>query len=77
MWKLIKGKRPYLLNREPHSTHITILQEKGFRIVCDKRIRSRSGLTRDDLAEEFKSISDDDLFTCGAFIQAVKITGAR
>jgi hypothetical protein len=72
MWKLIRGKRPYLLNREPHSTHINILKSRNFRIVCDKTIKSKSILGRDNLAQRFRSISDDDLTTSGAFIQAVK-----
>lgn len=73
LWKLIKGKRPYLLNREPHSTHITIMKEEGYKIVCDIEIKSESSHTRDDLASRFKYITDDDLTTSGAFIQAVKI----
>ena len=72
MWKLIKGNRPYFLNREPHSTHIAILIEEGFKVVCDKTIKKESSLTINDLAPKFKSISDDDLITSGAFIQAVK-----
>lgn len=71
IWKLIKGKRPYLLNREPHSTHIAILKEEGYRVVCDKIFKSKSSLTKTALAPRFKSISDDDLTTSGAFIQAV------
>lgn len=73
IWKLIKGKRPYLLNREPRSTHIALLKEVGYKIVCDNKIKSKSSLTRDDLASRFKYITDDDLTTSGAFIQAVKI----
>lgn len=74
VWKLIRGKRPYLLNREPHSTHIAILDEEGFRVVCDKTIRSESRLTINELAPKFRSISSDDLITSGVFIQAVKKT---
>jgi len=74
MWKLIKGKRPYLLNREPHSTHIAILIEEGFKVVCDNTIKSESSLTINELAPKFKSISSDDLITSGAFIQALKKT---
>jgi len=73
VWKLIRGKRPYLINREPHSTHIAILEEEGFKIVCDIKYKSKSDLNRDKLASRFKSISDSDLTTSGAFIQAVKI----
>lgn len=73
MWKLIRGKRPYLLNREPHSTHIAIMKEEGYRVVCDKKIKSKSSFTIDDLPSRFKFISDDDLTTSGTFIQAVKV----
>lgn len=72
MWKLIKGKRPYFLNREPLSTHLAILKEEGFKILCDERIRSESIFTVNDLAPRFKSISEDDLTTSGTFIQAIK-----
>jgi len=72
LWKLIRGIRPYLINREPHSTHIEILKEVGFEIVCDQVIKSKSTITREKLARKFKNISDDDLIISGAFIQAKK-----
>ena len=37
VWKLIKGKRPYLLNREPHSKHINTIKNIGFNVICDKK----------------------------------------
>lgn len=74
MWKLIRGKRQYLINREPHSTHIAILIEEGFKVVCDKKIKSESNFTASELAPKFKYISNDDLITSGAFIQGVKKT---
>ncbi len=74
-WKLIRGKRSYLLNREPYSTHLNILEEEGFKILYSKKIKSESAFTIADLATRFKSISEDDLTTSGAFIQAIKITG--
>jgi hypothetical protein len=72
IWKLIRGRRPYLVNREPYSAHVTILQQEGFQIVGEKKVKSESCLTKRDLASRFKYISDDDLVTSGAFIQAVK-----
>jgi len=72
IWKLIRGKRPYFLNREPHSTHIVIMLEEQFRIVFDKTIKRESHLTINQLAPKFRSISSDDLVTSGAFIQGVK-----
>lgn len=71
-WKLIRGRRPFLINREPHSVHISILNEEGFCVVCDKQIREKSGISRDQLAPRFKSMPNDDLITRSAFIQAKK-----
>ncbi len=72
MWKLIRGKRPYLLNRIPHSTHIAMMNEEGFDIVCDKTIETESLITKDQLAPQYKTISDKDVMTSGTFIQGVR-----
>jgi hypothetical protein len=74
LWKLIKGKRQCLVNREPHSKHITIMEKLGFEIVCDKKIKDFSGIKRRQLAAKFEYMDDDDLSTSGAFIQAFKKT---
>lgn len=71
MWKLIRGRRPYLLNREPLSTHISIMRQEGFNIVCLRKTKMGSKLTKSDLSLRFRSISNDDLTTSDAFIQAV------
>ena len=71
-WKIIKGRRTYLLNREPHSAHLFYLSEQGFKVVCDITYNSESNLSKEDLAPRFRAITDDDLTTSGAFIQAVK-----
>ena len=71
-WKLIRGGRPYLLNREPHSTHIYLLKKTGFSIVSDNKIKSDSKFKQNDLAPRFKNISDEDLTTSGVYILACK-----
>lgn len=71
-WKLIKGNRPYLLNRKPHSAHLRLMNEFGFKVRCDLTINKPSNICRSDLARRFKDLSEDDLTTSGAFIQAVK-----
>ena len=71
-WRLIRGGRPYLLNREPHSTHMTILKEEGYQVVCDLTVKSASRLTPSEVAPRFRSMSRDDLTISSAFIQAVK-----
>lgn len=71
-WRLIRGNRPYLLNREPQSTHISILNSEGFKIILNQPVKTTSNISRHSLASRFKMLSDDDLTTSDIFIQAVK-----
>jgi len=71
-WKLLRGKRRYLLNRQPHSAHISLLRESNFEVVCDMTFETNSGIERKSLAPRFRELSDEDLTTSGVFIQAVK-----
>jgi hypothetical protein len=68
-WRMLRGRRTYLINREPHSTHICLLCEAGFTVVCDEMV-SRPAVDRRSLAPRFAQMSDVDLTTSGAFIQA-------
>ncbi|MDB5762884.1 MAG: hypothetical protein JWQ21_1879 [Herminiimonas sp.] len=74
MWKIIKGKWPFLLNREPHSRHIAFLQEHGFRIVADRITTVKSNINKEDLAQKFRYLTEEDLITTGSFIQAIKLS---
>ncbi len=71
-WSLMRGKRPYLINREPYSRHVNLLRELGFKIVCDIKYTTETGIKREALVGEFANMTDDDLHTCGAMLQAMK-----
>jgi SAM-dependent methyltransferase len=72
VWNLLKGKRPYLLNRQPHSAYVDLIGQVGFEIVCEIKTKDESGIQRKDLAKKFENIFEDDLTTSCGFIQAVK-----
>jgi len=73
LWNLLRGKRPYMLNREPHSTHVRLIRQSGFEIVSNFTTKDSSGVKRDSLATKFRELLDaDDLITSGALIQCVK-----
>jgi len=72
VWKLFRGKRPYLINRTPHSKHLEILNKEKFKVVCDKTITSPNRLRKEDLAPDFRKMTGQDLVISGAFLQAVK-----
>jgi hypothetical protein len=71
-WKLVKGRRPYFLNRQPHSIHIKLLKQAGFTLVCDVRRDVEPATSRDHLARPFTNLSTEDQRTRGVFVQAVK-----
>jgi hypothetical protein len=75
VWRLIRGRSPFLINRFPHSFHIQLMEHQGFLIIEDQITECKQGLERDNLVERFKKINDDDLKICGAFIQAQKPMG--
>jgi hypothetical protein len=72
VWNLVRGRYPYL-NREPCSTHINLINEAGFRIVYEKKVKTSLRFGARDLATRFRNISEDDLTTSGIFIQAEKV----
>jgi hypothetical protein len=73
LWRLAAGRRRHRLNREPHSTHIALLERMSCRVVCDERTVQPSGITRAQLAPRFHHLTSEDLTTSSALIQAVKL----
>ena len=71
-WKLILGRRPYLINQQPYSVHAQLIAESGFNMVCALRRHQTDGVRRSDLSARWKGLTDDDLTCTGAFIQAKK-----
>jgi len=71
-WRLIKGRRPFLINRQPWSGHERELRAAGFEIVFTQKARRPSSLSRQELAPRFRNLPDEDLGTSGAFVLAVK-----
>lgn len=70
VWRLIRGRTMYLINRWPNSWHLESLKQLGFIIDENKPGRLSSRLERADLAKKFKDIPDDDftvklMFICG------------
>lgn len=71
MWKIIKGKRLYFINRATCSDHLNSIKSNNFTLIDKKLIYQKSEIKRHNLAKRFKSISDNDLNTSGLFVQAV------
>ena len=72
IWRMIRGRRSYLINREPHSKYVDLLNKHGFKIATEKLEHCDSQLNRAQLAERYRDLSDNDLTIQGACIQAQK-----
>jgi len=73
LWRVAVGRRRHATNREPHSTHIALVQKAGCHVVTDEHVVRRSGISRAQLAPRFRHLTDEDLVTSSALIQAVKL----
>ena len=69
-WRLVRGARLYLVNRQPHSAHRAALARAGFEILLDLPVVRRDGLPRQRLAPRYRALDDADLATAGAFMIA-------
>ena len=72
MWRITEGKRPFLINRQPHSVHINLLKKNVSNVICNLTRHRTDGIQRSDLAYYWKDILASDLTCSGAFIQAKK-----
>ena len=77
VWTMIRGRRSYLLNREPYSTHLRLLEENGFTFVGGQTAKVESQIGRPALAPRFRHLTDQDLITSSALIQAIPVAPAR
>jgi len=71
IWKIFKGRRPFVMNRLPCSAHLDLIEKQGFKYVC-KLKQYRDGIRRAKLATQWRSLSDDDLYCAGVFVQVAK-----
>lgn len=69
VWNMVVGHKPYLINRQPCSTHITLMTERGFEITTDRRHRI-VGIPRDKLAARWQGLDDEDLRCASMFVQS-------
>jgi hypothetical protein len=75
LWKVIMGRRAYLINRLPYSAHVECIEANGMRVVSAEKYHLANGIRREQLAPHWRSLSDDDLFCGGGVLQGVKISG--
>lgn len=72
LWKIIVGKRLCMINRQPSSRHLALLEKNGFEILSMLKNRKPDGIKRSQLSLKWENISEDDLTCSGMFLQVTK-----
>lgn len=68
MWKLVRGKRYYLINRASHQTHLDMLRANGFDVVQSQLFRRIDGVLREDFSPELRGMNPRDATTALAAV---------
>ncbi len=71
-WRLVRGRRPYYINREPLSTYLRLFGENGFRVIAVTPRTNQRSHPREQLAASFRNLDDADMTTSAAHILAVR-----
>jgi hypothetical protein len=75
-WKVIRGNRPYLINRVSSSGQLEAIRRHGFRVVNEISAFMEPTLTTRQHAKRFRDLDHDTRRTAGLFVQAVLETDA-
>lgn len=76
MWHVIRGKRPYLINRQPYAYHQKLAADCGFTTIAERRAKRFDGLIPTEFSSKFRSITDEDARTIMVFAVS-RLIGAR
>ena len=72
LWKIVKGRYSYLINRLSYQAHLDLMKEVGFRVIRSTLASRESQLKRANLARRFRDMSDRELSTAAMFMVAKK-----
>jgi hypothetical protein len=70
IWRILRGRRSYLINRASRSIHVEILLRNGFVLLQEIRERRSDGLLPAEFQEPFTRMHDEDARTRMAFFIA-------
>ena len=67
-WKILKGGRPFLVNRKPFTYYVHLHQQFGFSVLHQSFDKTTNPLRRKQLAKKFKNLTEEELNTSGMYI---------
>ncbi len=68
LWRIIRGRREWGINRAVPSKHLEYIEKVGFEIISKELVMRKDGISREKLVERFKEISDEDLQTAQVYV---------
>ncbi len=68
IWRLIRGRRPFLINRLPHGAQIARLAAARFEVLEELRVSRADGLSPGRFAGAYGSVGGEDARTHIAFL---------
>lgn len=71
-WKIVKGARHYLINRQPHSVHVQHMKRVGFDIVTEMANENGGDpkMPNEKLASKWKDLSPIDMNARESYVAA-------
>ena len=73
-WKLLRGKRPYLINRMPLSKHLNLIKANNFKILENQIIKLNSNIVDKNKYKKLKDFKDYDFTASVSYILGEKIS---
>lgn len=71
-WKIVKGGKLFLINREPISKHIELHSKYGFKILINAPIKMENKLNRNQFSSKYQNLSEEDITTSVTYILSKK-----
>lgn len=71
-WKIVKGGRMFLINRQPYSVHKQLHKKHGFRILKELPIIMTNDIPRNKFSRRFRNLSEEDMTTSEVYMLSVK-----
>jgi hypothetical protein len=71
-WKIIRGRRPYYVNRVPASEYLRLCQSNGLEVRAVRPVSAPKGVPYEDLPQRFRHLPPSDYTTSAVHFIAVK-----
>lgn len=71
-WRMVRGRREFLINREPLSTHLCYAKNAGFELLCLDKDYGTDGMNPCKLAPRYQNLSAEDARTSSVMLLTQK-----